>query len=432
MKPMIEVHNLSKQYRRQSRRQHDTLRDAIAGWFARSTRSSEPVDQGYFWALHDVTFDVAQGEVMGIIGRNGAGKSTLLKILSRITAPTSGEACLHGRVGSLLEVGTGFHPELTGRENVFLNGAILGMSRQEIRRKFDEIVEFSGVQEFIDTPVKRYSSGMHTRLAFAVAAHLEPDILIIDEVLAVGDIDFQKKCLGKMQDVSRDGRTVLFVSHNLNVIRNLCTRCIFLDHGQLVLDSDDVDSVVAAYLRGSESPTNSIWVNPGNRFDDEIVKPLRFFVADSSGAVLDRPVSGDETVSVNIEFELRERIPNFSIGFAVVDPMGGVVFWSYQTDHSDFDNDRLVPGINRISTSLPPNLLNDGDYSLKLIAGVQRERALLTIQDSDISLALTVIGNKKRSGYWSGRRNTPVGPVLEWQIVVRSPHEGGVELQKSA
>lgn len=234
MKPIIRVENLSKEYSIGAfRGGYRTLRDSISG-LARRFGKGERGKNELIWALRDVSFEVNPGEVVGIIGRNGAGKSTLLKILSRITEPTSGNAELFGRVSSLLEVGTGFHMELTGRENIFLNGAMLGMPRKEIRRKFDEIVEFSGVEKFIDTPVKHYSSGMHVRLAFAVAAHLEPEILIIDEVLAVGDIEFQKKCLGKMREVSEhQRRTVLFVSHNLGTIQQLCKRCILLMDGRI-------------------------------------------------------------------------------------------------------------------------------------------------------------------------------------------------------
>jgi lipopolysaccharide transport system ATP-binding protein len=237
--PIISVQNLGKQYRLGSGANHDTLRDHIAHGFKRLLgRADERADVAAeeFWALKDVSFDVPQGEVVGIIGRNGAGKSTLLKVLSQITEPTEGEVRVRGRVASLLEVGTGFHPELSGRENVFLNGAILGMSKAEIKRKFDEIVAFAEVEKFLDTPVKRYSSGMYVRLAFAVAAHLEPEILVVDEVLAVGDAAFQKKCMGKMKDVAGRGRTVLFVSHNMAAVSNLCQRGIVLERGRVKFD----------------------------------------------------------------------------------------------------------------------------------------------------------------------------------------------------
>ena len=254
MKPAISVRGVSKRYRlgEGARAPYRTFRESVTGAalapFRRLRRAARPVPRE-MWALQDVSFDVRPGEVLGVIGRNGAGKSTLLKTLSRIVAPTAGEIVLRGRVGSLLEVGTGFHPELTGRENIYLNGAILGMTRQEIRRKFDEIVAFSEVEQFLDTPVKRYSSGMYMKLAFAVASHLEPEILLVDEVLAVGDAQFQKKCLGKMGEVSRQGRTVLFVSHTMTAIKSLCTRAVLIEGGRVALDGD-VDAVVDRYLSG--------------------------------------------------------------------------------------------------------------------------------------------------------------------------------------
>jgi ABC-type polysaccharide/polyol phosphate transport system ATPase subunit len=305
--PIISVEHLSKMYRiahQGQRAQYATLRDVIAGRMNRLASSFKSRNGNHadatratkedFWALKDVSFDVQQGEVLGIIGRNGAGKSTLLKILSRITEPTEGRVTIRGRIASLLEVGTGFHPELTGRENVFLNGAILGMSRAEIKRKFDEIVDFAGVEKFLDTPVKRYSSGMYVRLAFAVAAHLEPEILIVDEVLAVGDAEFQKKCLGKMREVSqRQGRTVLFVSHNIQAVIALTTRALFLDKGALMTAGTTGDVVTAYLAHGSSkspiyldmtTPTDKPRINrielitsePGNTHVHG--EPLEFFV----------------------------------------------------------------------------------------------------------------------------------------------------------
>lgn len=284
MKPIISVRDLSKRYKLGLVNAR-TLREEVEGFFARfgrrkagaavgisrssgnsslvTSHSSHAEQSSDFWALRDVSFDVQPGEVVGIIGRNGAGKSTLLKILSRITEPTSGEARIRGRVASLLEVGTGFHPELTGRENIFLNGAILGMTKAEVRAKFDEIVAFAEVERFIDTPVKRYSSGMYVRLAFAVAAHLEPEILIVDEVLAVGDLEFQKKCLGKMKEVSsKDGRTVLFVSHNLSAVQNLCGRAIYLRQGRIERAGECFE-VLRDYMSSSEDRPAGVVPPPG-------------------------------------------------------------------------------------------------------------------------------------------------------------------------
>jgi lipopolysaccharide transport system ATP-binding protein len=263
MSTVISVENISKAYRL-GLIGGGTLKEDFARWCAKLRGKPDPflkIGEEHharrmgetFWALENVSFEVKEGEVLGIIGRNGAGKSTLLKILSQVTSPTSGEIKIKGRIASLLEVGTGFHPELTGRENVFLNGAILGMTKVEIRKKFDEIVAFSGIEEFIDTPVKRYSSGMYVRLAFAVAAHLEPEILIVDEVLAVGDAEFQKKCLGKMQDVAGHGRTVLFVSHNMSAVQSLCKRCVLLKDGRVEIDGD-TNALISSYL----SLTNTV------------------------------------------------------------------------------------------------------------------------------------------------------------------------------
>jgi ABC-type polysaccharide/polyol phosphate transport system ATPase subunit len=265
--PAIHANGLGKRYQLAQSRLADTLRDTVAtaarratdGLFPGRRRRDDTVRD--FWALRDVSFTVAPGEVVGIIGANGAGKSTLLKILSRITDPTVGEAMVYGRVGSLLEVGTGFHPDLTGRENVFLNGAILGMTRTEIARKFDEIVAFAEVEEFLETPVKHYSTGMYLRLAFAIAAHLEPEILIVDEVLAVGDARFQKRCLGKMDTVAREGRAILFVSHNLDAIQRLCSRCLHIDKGTIVNDGP-VNAIVSAYRSASnDRPGPDQWID---------------------------------------------------------------------------------------------------------------------------------------------------------------------------
>ena len=260
-KPVISVEGLGKRYRLSHEKPHDNLRDSLThgvrGLMRRLTApGANARDSEEFWALQDVSFDVAQGDVVGIIGRNGAGKSTLLKILSRITEPTKGRATIRGRVASLLEVGTGFHPELSGRENIYLNGAILGMARVEITRKFDEIVAFAEVERFLDTQVKHYSSGMYVRLAFAVAAHLEPEILIVDEVLAVGDLQFQRKCLGKMQQVAGGGRTVLFVSHNMAAIQRLCSRCVYLKQGRVAIDGRTAEAIDRYLAEASSGPGN--------------------------------------------------------------------------------------------------------------------------------------------------------------------------------
>lgn len=309
----IRVENLSKLYHIGARQErHDTLRDALTGLFRRNGSHSQEVHETELWALRDVSFEVKRGEVVGIIGRNGAGKSTLLKILSRITEPTSGSAQIHGRVGSLLEVGTGFHPELTGRENIFLNGAILGMRRHEIERKFDEIVAFAEMEKFLDTPVKRYSSGMYVRLAFAVAAHLEPEILLVDEVLAVGDVGFQKKCLGKMQGVANEGRTVLFVSHNMEAVVRLCSKVTVIDNGRnsrFLMPADAVKQYVSTMSSqgiGAVSATNTNQL----RGQNPILKNIRLTTSAGEGRVIK---TGD-SLTVTLHLENCERWHAMSAG----------------------------------------------------------------------------------------------------------------------
>jgi lipopolysaccharide transport system ATP-binding protein len=303
-KPIIEVEHLSKCYRIGAMREpYLSLREELAkktrrisSAFSRAFGKGQAGPSGSetdFWALNDVNFSVQEGEAVGIIGRNGAGKSTLLKILSQITPPTKGQITMRGRVASLLEVGTGFHPELTGRENIFLNGAILGMRRDEIRRKFDEIVAFAEIEKFLDTPVKRYSSGMYVRLAFAVAAHLEPEILIVDEVLAVGDAQFQKKCLGKMSDISKGGRTVLFVSHNMTAVTRLCNQAFLLSDGRIIKSGSSQD-IVQAYLKEIDRGENGrISINSTQAIGDCKVRITQIMFLDSEGKVLLAPKTGD-------------------------------------------------------------------------------------------------------------------------------------------
>ena len=326
----IRVENLGKEYRigatqARYRTIRETVMDAARAPFARAGKLLRGEATGAanldetIWALKDVSFEVKHGEVVGIIGRNGAGKSTLLKILSRITEPTTGYVDLYGRVGSLLEVGTGFHPELTGRENIFLNGAILGMSRNDINRKFDEIVDFAEVERFIDTPVKHYSSGMYLRLAFAVAAHLEPEILLVDEVLAVGDAAFQKKCLGKMGDVAQEGRTVLFVSHNMGAVENLCARSVMIDAGKIALIGN-TNEVVGRYMQHTyaESEATSGLANVANRRGNGRIRLTNFAVEDMNGNRLNAVATGSD-IALTFGYEVLDSEPlrNVDIGFSI-------------------------------------------------------------------------------------------------------------------
>jgi lipopolysaccharide transport system ATP-binding protein len=370
-----------------------------------------------FWALKNVSFKVKEGEVIGIIGRNGAGKSTLLKILSRITEPTDGRILLRGRVSSLLEVGTGFHPELTGRENVFLNGAILGMTRMEIRRKFDEIVEFADVEKFLDTPVKRYSSGMYVRLAFAVAAHLEPEILIVDEVLAVGDAEFQRKCLSKLNDVARGGRTVLFVSHNMNAIERLCTRLICLESGHLVGDYDDMRMGIIAYLDGnSRSANTNAWVNSGNEYQNDYIVPQRLEVrslgaSEQSGSVF----SNGYSIQVTINGSVLRSDPALNVGIALYDENEQLLLWSFSTDGNEEDWPTMNVGLVSLQTVIPQNFLNEGSYRLELLASLHYRAWLLEPRTKAPSVTFSIQGGLSKSPYWDSKRPGILAPILAWQ-----------------
>ena len=357
------------------------------------------------WALKRVNIDVRHGEVLGIVGRNGAGKTTLLKILSRITDPTEGSVDLLGRVGSLLEVGTGFHPELTGRENIYLNGAILGMRRAEIRKKFDPIVEFSEIENFLDTPVKRYSSGMYIRLAFSVAAHLEPDILIVDEVLAVGDAAFQAKCLGRMNDVAREGRTVLFVSHNMGAVTKLCTRVCWIDEGRVKLDGMPTE-VVAHYLSSAVS-AEAAWSADAGSIETGELGLIAATVRDAVG----RPAAAvrfDQPFRVDVSYRVHQPIRNAAILLRVTDLSGNVVFTSWDTDGANGIEDR-TPGTYQSSCFLPKTLLKPGRYWLSVGAHVPNGRNLDYAENVMAFDVIPVEGglNSDRVGI--------VSPVLPWE-----------------
>lgn len=354
----VSIRHIGKQYRLGETAVYASLRDRLTNMFS---RRETPKKRELFWALHDVSFDVQRGEVLGVIGRNGAGKSTLLKILSRITDPTTGEIHLFGRVSSLLEVGTGFHPELTGRENVFLNGSILGMTKAEIRRKFDEIVAFAEIDEFLDTPVKRYSSGMYVRLAFSVAAHLEPDILIVDEVLAVGDTAFQQKCLGKMHEVTSAGRTVIVVSHNMNTVSALCSRVAWIAHGEL-RQIGPSGRVISAYL--SEGAFSEFeWSSPVS--GDRAISFNRVQLLGEVGGPAST-FAADEQINVDFDFTVERRLPPTHLSLHLLTEDGQLLVMSLSSDQTPHLNHEIAVGSHRFVCSIPGGLLRPGRYFITL------------------------------------------------------------------
>jgi lipopolysaccharide transport system ATP-binding protein len=420
LKPIIRIEKLGKQYRIGVRRAayatlRETLTDGIrAPWRRLRRNNCQPDDK--IWALQDVSFDVTQGEVVGIVGRNGAGKSTLLKILSRITHPTTGQVDLYGRVGSLLEVGTGFHPELSGRENIYLNGAILGMKRVEIAEKFDEIVAFAEVDKYIDTPVKRYSTGMCVRLAFAVAAHLEPEILLVDEVLAVGDAAFQKKCLGKMDSVAHQGKTVLFVSHQMPAIKSLCSRAIHVDRGRVVQDADP-ESVVSQYLQcaASDLCPARVWSDPEQRPGNEQVRLVSIRVVDGEGELLGTYAS-KEPILVEMEWDLAFLHSALCLGFDLIDRDGNTVFRSVHTDQHEREWPSLCVGRNRLQCRIPPGLLMFGSYYLAPKAFLH---GISWVLNGRQEVSFDVQMNHSPSPFWNmeDRLKFPgiVAPSLPWR-----------------
>ena len=420
----IRVEDLGKRYRiGETSAAYRTIREAITGLAtapARRLRSAVRGQSGWragetLWALRGLNFEIRRGEVVGIIGRNGAGKSTLLKILSRITEPSTGRGQIHGRVGSLLEVGTGFHPELTGRDNIYLNGAILGMRRADIKRRFDEIVAFAEVDRFIDTPVKHYSSGMYLRLAFAVAAHLEPEILLVDEVLAVGDAQFQKKCLGKMEGVAREGRTVLFVSHQMNAVQALCPKTLWLHQGSVEAFGESRD-VIGRYLRVEVS--GNAWTSDGApRAGNPYFSPTRLAVVDRRLQPFDREISGDEEVGVLIEGVADQLNVALTVGFALYASSGELLFWAL---HADVERERWPPirlGLNRLVGWIPAHLLNEGDYRVDLHSGLYYQEWFSQPGVTSVSVGFRIQGGLSKSPYWMMARPGLLGPIIPFEAL---------------
>lgn len=432
-KPIIEVENLSKLYRLGLIGATE-LRESLGRWWYKIRGKEElahkisvkhlmiaPDDpqagpeSNTIWALKDVSFSVQQGEILGIIGRNGAGKSTLLKILSRITEPTEGRAIIRGRTSSLLEVGTGFHPELTGRENVYLNGAILGMRKSEINRKFDEIVAFSEIEKFIDTPIKRYSSGMYVRLAFAVAAHLEPEILLVDEVLAVGDVVFQKKCLGKMGEVAKEGRTVLFVSHNMPSITTLCRRAILFSSGILISDGDPLE-VTQEYL-SSTIERNSIkeWADPLSAPGSDLLR-LKSVKVMNSDFKENSVFLMDDAILIEICYWVLKPVMGTNVGYHLFNSKGDFLFVSVDYHDAEWEDKLKEAGIYKSICRIPNSLLNKGIYTLHV--ALSRASALTTelFLENVVSFEVRDVGESIVRGEYRG--DWSIGllrPLLEWK-----------------
>lgn len=423
----IRVENLSKLYHIGPREPYKALRDTLtdALYALGRIRSGRPSGDNTIWALRDVSFEVKQGEVLGIIGRNGAGKSTLLKILSRITKPTEGRVEIHGRVGSLLEVGTGFHPELTGRENLYLNGAILGMKKVEIERKFDEMVAFAEVEKFIDTPVKHYSTGMYLRLAFSVAAHLEPQILLVDEILAVGDAAFQKKCLGKMDDVAKEGRTVVFVSHNVLSLQSLCTRGILLGSGQ-ILKEGSITAVIEEYLGSGWDKSGEVaWPTPDSAPGDDRIRLKAVRVVSEGVATGDVDISKEFSIEIdywNLEANSRRLVSVHlynSKGVCVL-TSGNLPSVSLKPD--PWYSRRYPVGLFRTSCTIPGCFLNDGLHSIHVYINERGANDTILLVRDVLAFIVqdTGVMREEYKGPWLGA----VRPRLHWQTTqLNAPDE---------
>lgn len=422
MPTAIEFNNISKQYRLGLVSTKTLSHDLNRWWQTSVLHKEDPylkigsvndrstaADSEYVWALKDIDFKVERGDVVGIIGKNGAGKSTLLKLLSRVTGPTTGTIKARGRIGSLLEVGTGFHPELTGRENIYMNGAILGMSKPEITKKIDEIIDFSGCERYIDTPVKRYSSGMTVRLGFAVAAHLDPEILVVDEVLAVGDADFQKKAIGKMQDVSKgEGRTVLFVSHNMTSIKALCKRGIILQNGMLI-DDGEIDPIVTHYLRGDNAVDNyKSWEIPEIKKDG--FELLEIGVRKKDGNYND-VMRMDQEMELTIRYRLRKPIEKFWITMHMKNEQGNKIF-SFSGGGRCYEM-RHEAGEYLQTCTIPANFLNWGSYAVDFMAFQQPNNIECLADEHDI-VSFTVANRQVAIGGYMGKEPGDVTPKFDF------------------
>ncbi len=424
MRTVINIRNLGKKYRishqANSSVAYKSLREDLSNGLKQIGKKilgrNKKISKEDFWALKDINLEIELGDRVGIIGRNGAGKSTLLKILSRITEPTTGIIKIKGKLASLLEVGTGFHPELTGRENIFLNASIMGMSRLDIKKRFDSIVEFAEIQQFIDTPVKRFSSGMYVRLAFAVAAHLEPDILVVDEVLAVGDIEFQKKSLKKLENISiNEGKTVLFVSHNMGAIEKICNRGVLIHKGEVYEESREVTELIKNYFKlGGGTIGDHIWKKCGNRYRNPYFDPLRLALIDKNGIENPGPFRNDEDIFLLIEAQIAELDSALEIGIRVFSERGILILCSQQTDKNEENWPKIVRGFNRFKVLIPRRFLNEGTYIIILVCSLYRRIWIIDPSKSDIQITMEINGGLSDSPYWLSKRGGLMAPVLDW------------------
>lgn len=420
MKPAIEVKGLSKFYtiNHKDRASYSTIKDDFTHLVTKPFEKKEDKTEK-FWALKDINFEVNPGEIFGIVGRNGSGKSTLLKILSRIVEPTTGEIRLNGKVVSLLEVGTGFHPELTGRENVFFNGSMLGMSRNEIAKKFNEIVDFAEVEKFIDTPVKFYSSGMYVRLAFAVAAHLDPDILILDEVLSVGDSAFQQKSMQKIRSTMENGTTVLFVSHSMASVQQLCSKAIMLNAGKIQV-SGTADEVTEQYnlMMKNSMPTKKLkhsWKNDGTVKNDYFI-PSNIYIEDDNGKKITQDVTSDKGKWFVVEADVTKESDIYTMGYMIKNENRTLVYMSYASDYKNGSLSNLTKGKVVLRGEIPAYLLNEGKYTVSLVGGIYNKFWIFDPEDNNPSVEISIAGGLSESKYWKNARSGILAPNIEWKV----------------
>ena len=418
--PAIQVKNLSKCYTisHKEKAAYNTIKDDFSNLLKNSFKKKESTEEK-FWALKNISFEVKKGEIFGVIGKNGSGKSTLLKILSRIVDPTDGEVVLNGRVASLLEVGMGFHPDLTGRENVYFNGSMLGMSKKEISKKFNDIVEFAEIEKFIDTPVKFYSSGMYVRLAFSVAAHLDPDILILDEVLSVGDASFQKKSLQKTTETMEKGCTVLFVSHSMTSIQQLCSRGLMLNDGKIekLGSSDEIADCYNDTMKKNEQPQTiqDTWANDGSIANDYFI-PKTIYIEDSNCKKISAPAKNNEDKWFVVEGEVIKETDILNIGYMIKTEHKSFLYLTYDGDYKVGSLTKVKPGKIKISGKIPCHLLNEGKYTLSLIGSIYYKFWLFDPEENNPSVELEIRGGLSESPFFREARSGLLAPLPEWRI----------------